>query len=259
MGSSPVVSVIMPAYNAERFIRQAINSVRAQTFEDWELIVVDDCSTDETASVAEGLAHEDNRISVVRNGHNSGVSRTRNRGIDLSKGEFIALLDSDDYWNPKKLDKQLGLIRKEQADIAYCSYAIVDERGNKKANDFIVPSVATFDGTLVQSVMSCSTVLIRRSSLGSQRFSSEVCHEDLALWLDLLRSGCKAVGNEEVLAAYRIVCGSRTSNRFMSAVHRWDLFRNHLHLPLGTCIGLISRYGWFAVRKYLPARDGGRP
>ncbi len=257
MESSPVVSVIMPAYNAERFIKQAINSVQAQTFEDWELIVVDDCSTDGTVSVAEGLAHGDNRISVVRNGHNLGVSRTRNRGIDLSDGEFVALLDSDDYWDPRKLDKQLKLIRKEQADIAYCSYEIVDEQGSKKANDFIVPAIATYAGTLVKSVMSCSTVLIRRSSLGSRRFSSEVCHEDLVLWLDLLKSGCKAVGDEEVLAAYRVVSGSRTSNKLKSAVHRWDLFRRYLHLPLDTCIVLIVRYGWFAVRKYLPARGGG--
>ena len=256
MKPNPIVSVVMPAYNAERFIEQAINSVLSQTFEDWELIIVDDCSTDATMSIIERLTVGDERVSVVRNEHNSGVAKTRNRGLDLCKGEFVALLDSDDYWEPEKLAKQLELVKREQADIGYCSYAIVDGQSNKRANDFIVPPVATFDSTLIQSTMSCSTILIRRSSLGDLRFSNEVYHEDLAMWLELLRNGCRAVGNEEVLAAYRVVSGSRASNKLLSAVHRWDLFRNYLHLPLATCIGLISRYGWLAIRKYLPIRGG---
>lgn len=252
VNSNPTVSVIMPAYNAERFIGQAIESVISQTFKDWELIIVDDCSTDATATIVQEMAASDARILHVQNKCNRGVARTRNRGIDVCRGEFIAMLDSDDYWEPEKLGKQLDLVSSERADIAYCSYAIVDEQGNKRASDFIVPSISTFESTLIQSTMSCSTVLIRRSSLGALRFSDKVYHEDLALWLDLLKKGCRAVGSQEVLATYRIVPGSRASNKIVSAIQRWNLFRNYLHLPLLTCIGLISRYGWLAARKYLP-------
>lgn len=252
MSPLPAVSVIMPAHNTEQFIAQAIESVRSQTFKNWELIVVDDCSTDSTRVIAESLAHEDGRIFVVHNEQNIGVAKTRNRGIDISSGEYIALLDCDDFWNPEKLSVQLSHIQKYNADIAYCSYAIVDEEGNKKACDFIVSPVATFDSTLVQSTMSCSTVLIRRASMGEVRFTDEIYHEDLALWLDLLRSGCTAVGCQEVLASYRIVAGSRASNKFKAAMHRWDLFRNYLHLPFTRCVSLFTQYGWLAVRKYRP-------
>ena len=116
----PLVSVIMPAYNAEKYIGEAIASVRAQTYENWELLILDDGSADRTAEIAQAYAQQDARIQVLRNPQNMGVARTRNRGFDLAQGEWIALLDSDDRWRAQKLEKQLAVARSSDADIVYC-------------------------------------------------------------------------------------------------------------------------------------------
>ena len=127
----PKVSVVMPLYNAEAYIEQAICSVKAQSMEDWELIVIDDGSSDASLEIAQAFAAEDSRIQVLRNKQNMGVSRTRNRGIALSRGEYIALLDSDDVWYPEKLRCQLARMAEEKADFCYSSYAIIGADGRK--------------------------------------------------------------------------------------------------------------------------------
>lgn len=105
--TAPLVSVIMPAYNAEKYIEEAVSSVLSQTYKNWELLILDDCSSDCTAEIAEYFASLDTRIRLLRNPQNMGVAKTRNRGFDIAKGEWIALLDSDDVWHSDKLEKQL--------------------------------------------------------------------------------------------------------------------------------------------------------
>ena len=122
----PLVSVIMPAYNAEKYIGEAIASVCAQTYKNWNLLILDDGSADRTVEIAESYAQQDARIQVLCNPQNMGVARTRNRGFDLAQGEWIALLDSDDRWRAQKLEKQLAVARSSDADIVYCSYAMID-------------------------------------------------------------------------------------------------------------------------------------
>lgn len=125
----PLVSVIMPAYNAEKYIAEAISSVLSQSYTNWQLLILDDCSTDHTAEIAEYFEKADTRIRVLRNPRNMGVAKTRNRGIDMAKGEWVALLDSDDRWHDDKLEKQLVVADSSDADIIYCSYALTDESG----------------------------------------------------------------------------------------------------------------------------------
>lgn len=123
-GRQPLVSVIMPAYNAEKYIGEAIASVCAQTYENWELLILDDGSADRTAEIAQAYAQRDARIRVLRNPQNMGVARTRNRGFDLAQGEWIALLDSDDRWHVQKLEKQLALAVHSGSRLLYTSYAL---------------------------------------------------------------------------------------------------------------------------------------
>ena len=104
--TAPLVSVIMPAYNAEKYIEEAVSSVLSQTYKNWELLILDDCSSDCTAEIAEYFASLDTRIRLLRNPQNMGVAKTRNRGFDIAKGEWIALLDSDDVWHSDKLEKR---------------------------------------------------------------------------------------------------------------------------------------------------------
>lgn len=248
--TSPLISVIMPAYNAGRFIAEAIMSVKDQTYTNWELLVLDDGSTDDTCAVVEKLAAEDPRIKLLPNAQNMGVAKTRNRGFDLCRGEYAALLDSDDRWYPNKLEKQLNLALQAGADVIYCSYGIVDEQGNKRSDDFIVPPTTDFDEFLVSSVISCSTALLSRQVIEKYRFVTDFYHEDLALWLQLLRDGYTARGVEDVLADYRVMSGTRASNKLKSALNRWRIFRKHLKLPLGKSMVSIVRYGMLGLKKY---------
>ena len=156
----PLVSVVMPSYNAENYIKEAIESVLSQSVTDFELLVIDDCSTDGTTKVVNSFAQQDPRVKLLVNEKNLGAGRTRNRGLGLFKGEYILFLDSDDYWEPCLIEKMLARSKESGADIVYCSYSIVDKHGCKLCNDFIVPEETNFEKSLVRSVITCSTVLI---------------------------------------------------------------------------------------------------
>lgn len=247
---APLVSVIMPAYNAEEFIEEAISSVLAQSESDLELIVIDDCSSDDTRKIIKEFAERDGRVRLVVNEHNMGVAKTRNRGLDLFRGDYVALLDSDDYWEPNMLEKMITCARETGADITYCSYAIVDEQGRKLCNDFLVPAATSFRESIVRSVITCSTVLLTARLAKNNRFPTNMYHEDIALWFQILRDGGKARGVPEVLAAYRQRANSRASNKLTCAVRRWPIYRKHLKLPAVQCVWLMIRYAYYGVLKF---------
>ena len=247
----PAVSVIMPAYNMERFIAQAIRSVMAQTMTDWELLVIDDGSSDRTCAIVEELAAKDSRVRLYRNTSNVGVAKTRNRGVDLSRGEFIALLDSDDVWHPDKLEKQLDLARQTGAEIVYCSYSIVGGDGRKVRKDYIVPERTDFDRLLKENVIGCSTVLLRGELIRNHGFEPTYLHEDYVLWLELLREGHSAAGCAEPLTDWRLLTNSRSFDKRKSAKSRWVIYRDYLHLPLGRRIRCFTAYTAAGLKKYV--------
>lgn len=253
---APKVSVLIPAYNAQRYLEQAVHSVLAQTVTDLEILILDDGSQDETARIAQRLAAEDVRIRFYRNGENIGAAGTRNRGITLCRGTYIAFLDSDDFWYPDKLETQLELAEQKDADIVYCSYALVDAEGKQLCQDFLVPETTDFDAMLRKNVLSCSTVLLYRQKLADHHFAPEYEHEDLAMWLELLADGWRAVGSPLVLAAYRIHAGSRTANKLVAAVHRWKIYRAYLKMPLGKSIACFTQYAVNGLHKYQKTEKG---
>ena len=253
--TSPVVSVIMPAYNEERFVEEAIRSVIQQTFTDWELLVLDDCSQDSTCAIVQRIAAEDSRIRLINNEQNMGVAQTRNRGLELCAGQFVALLDSDDVWYPEKLSCQLKLAQETGADVVYCSYGMIDEHDEKICQDFIVPATTDYKDSLIKSVISCSTALLSRSVVDRYRFASGFYHEDLALWLQILRDGYTACGATEVLADYRVIEGTRASNKVRNAVNRWRVYRDYLKLPVLKSTVLLFQYALLGLKKY---RRSGR-
>ncbi len=247
---TPIVSVVMPAYNCEKYIEAAIRSVISQTFTDWELIVLDDGSNDGTRDIIERLAAEDERIRSMPNAKNMGVAKTRNRGIDLCRGRYVALLDSDDVWRRDKLDSQIKKIQVENADLCYCSYAIIDSDGINAKKDYMVPGKIDFTELLKENYIGCSTVLISREVLGEKRFLTDYYHEDYVLWLDLLRCGASAVGCTETLAEWRYVRNSRSFNKKQSAKNRWDIYRNHLKFSRAHSFRLFLVYALRGIRKY---------
>jgi teichuronic acid biosynthesis glycosyltransferase TuaG len=248
---NPAVSVIMPAYNCEKYIEAAIRSVMVQTFRDWELIVLDDGSHDSTREIIERLAKEDCRIRPMPNEKNMGVARTRNRGIDNSRGDYVALLDSDDIWHSDKLGMQIEKMRASCADISYCSYAIIDSEGVRVKKDYTVPETTDFKALLKENYIGCSTVVLSRKVLEERRFLTDYYHEDYVLWLDLLREGVKAVGCTETLAEWRLIRNSRSFDKRRSAAHRWDIYRNHLHFSRAHSLWLLAAYAVNGVKKYL--------
>ena len=177
----PKVTVIMPAYNAARFIEVAVNSVINQTVTDWELLIIDDCSKDETVLYAEALANKDSRITVIKNEENMGVARTRNRGLDMAKGQWVALLDSDDIWHSDKLEKQLELAGKTNADIVYCSYGIVDANGCKAREPYVTIPEVSLEDMLQQNYIGCSTVMLSQNVTDKYRFITDFFHEDYVM------------------------------------------------------------------------------
>ena len=223
--SLPLVSIIMPAFNGEPYIGAAIRSVLAQSYARWELLILDDGSADRTAEIAEAFEKSDPRIRLFRNPKNLGAAQTRNRGFALVQGEWIALLDCDDIWHT---DKHLS--------------------------DFLVPESTDYEAMLRESVLSCSTVLLRRSILAGQRFPTEYYHEDYVFWLELLKAGYRAIACTEVLADYRLVKGSRSSDKRNAAKNRWLIYRRVEKLSIWKSAAVFAVYACHALRKHRRAR-----
>ena len=247
---TPLVTVIMPAYNAGPYIEEAVASVVGQSVQDWELLVIDDCSADDTAQIVARLAQADPRIRLVVNEQNMGVAKTRNRGLELCRGSYVALLDSDDYWKPRFLEKMIARAEETKAEIIYCAYEIVDLEGKPLCNDFLVPPTTSFEDSIVRSVITCSTVLLSGKLARENRFPTDLYHEDIALWFRLLRDGVKAAGVTEILASYRQHADSRSHGKLTSARRRWTIYRKHLGMPFFQTVGVMARYGYYGLKKY---------
>lgn len=246
----PLVSVIMPLYNAERFVSEAIESVLGQTVEGWELFVIDDQSTDRSVDVVRKYCEKDPRITLLQNEKNSGVSVTRNRGIDAARGQYIAFLDSDDVWKPEKLQRQLSLMQEKNADIGYCSYAIIGADGTKAKDDYSVRDRAEFKDILKENYIQCSAMLIRADLVKEIKFRTDFYHEDYILGLDLLRRGCVAVGCTEILLSWRYIESSRSFNKIKSAKNRWLIYRKYLHFSVFKSLYYQTHYMFAGLKKY---------
>lgn len=248
--SNPLITVIMPAYNVAPYIEGSVKSVIDQTYTNWELLILEDRSTDDTYAIAQKLAQSDERIRVIQNEKNSGVAKTRNRGIQMAQGTYIALLDSDDQWYPEKLERQLALIQRENAQISYCSYAMVSEQGEKVHRDYLVPAETDFKKMLLTNVIGCSTVMLQADIAKKHPFDETFYHEDYVLWLTLLKEDCRAVGCTEVLVAYCVRGDSRSAKKFSSAKKRWLIYRKHVKLSFFKSAYYMIRYAIAGLRKY---------
>lgn len=251
MNKQPLVSVVMPVYNAERFLKQAVDSVLNQTYRNIELIMVDDCSRDGSLRIMREYERSDPRVRVVAGERNQGVAHVRNSGIRLAKGDYIALLDSDDVWEKDKLERQIQLSMRENADIAYCSLDFIDETGRSIKKPFIVPEETDYKSMLCRCVFTCSTILVRAELLKAHPFRSDYYHEDFLLWTELMKLPVRAVGDKAVLMHNRQVTGSRSNNKIKAAGHRWKLYRNALGMSLFQSSVVFVKYAlWGAIKYY---------
>ncbi|MHC0552933.1 glycosyltransferase family 2 protein [Salinicoccus sp. CNSTN-B1] len=244
----PTVSVITPAYNAERFIRDAIHSVLDQTYTDWEMIIVDDRSTDRTVDYITAMQQKDARIRLIALEENSGSAVARNTAIENARGRYIAFLDSDDRWLPEKLAHQLRFMQEKDIAFSFTSYERTLEDGTPTGYLSKTPKKVDWDALMKRCVIGCLTVMLDTKKTGEVRMVNIRTRQDYALWLELTRRGFTAYGLNKTLAWYRVVGGSISSNKWKAAKRNWYLFRNIESQSLISTIWYFSHYAMIAVK-----------
>ena len=222
----PKISIVTPAYNCEKYLGEEVESVLRQTWEDWELLIIDDCSKDHTWRVMQELAKKDPRIRIFQNPKNSGAAATRNYGVRQAKGEWIAFLDSDDLWHPKKLEKQMAITeRNSEAVFLFTGSAFIEDDGMTIAHVLHVPQKIGRRKLLGQNVISCSSVLIRRELMLKYPMPEEDgIHEDFATWLAILTKVPYAYAVDEPLLIYRRALVSKSGKKGKSAQMNWQTY-----------------------------------
>jgi len=244
-----LVSIITPAYNSENTIAETIKSVKAQTYENWEMIIINDYSIDKTSSVVKEFSEKDARIRLVEISPNQGVAMARNLAIKKAKGRYIAFLDSDDLWAPDKLLKQIDFMREKGCYFSYTAYEIIDGDGESLNKVVTAPPQQRYKDLLKQNKIACLTVMIDRKEIGDIEMPS-LKHEDFALWLTILNRGYVAYGLDENLAKYRRHEGSLSYNKFESVSWVWKIYRENQNLKVAQSLVCITHFIVRSLVKY---------
>ncbi|XCF06529.1 glycosyltransferase family 2 protein [Tamlana crocina] len=230
--STPLVSVITACYNSEKHISETISSVLNQTYQNWEMLLVDDCSSDNTISIIETLQKSDSRIKLFQLNENSGAAVARNKAINEAKGEFIAFLDSDDKWLPLKLEKQIRFMLHKGYNLTHTAYQWIDESGDSLNKTLNPPQVLSYSDMLYSNKIGCLTAIYNRTKLGKVYMPLIRKRQDYALWLKILKTGEEAHALPEVLSEYRKTNDSMSNNKFDLIKWNWKLLRQVERLPL---------------------------
>ena len=244
-----LVSIITPMYNSGKFIKNTIDSVLNQTYQEWEMIIVDDCSTDISPDIVKYYAETDDRIKYIKTDENKGVSNARNIALKNAKGQYIAFLDSDDIWAYKKLENQIKFMKEKECVISFTSYELINEQNEKLGKIVSVPESIDYKTLLKGNILGCLTVMIDKSKLDFEVKMSGVKHEDYVLWLSILKKGYIAYGIDEVLAKYRKSLTSLSGNKLKSAMWTWNIYRNVENIPIYKSIYYFINYSINGIKK----------
>lgn len=242
------VSIIIPVHNAEKFIGKTIESILNQTYKNWEMLIFNDKSKDNSLKIIKKYSEKDERIKVVDSKENVGVVAARNKLIEIATGEFIAFLDADDYWKQNKLEKQIKFMRKNNALISCTEYTRVTE-DEKEINDIIIKEIITYEDMLKNNYLGCLTVVYNANKLGKRYFKERKKNEDYVLWLEIVKETKIIFGLKENLAFYRVLNNSRSSNKIKVAKDRWEVYRKIERLSLFKSIYYFLQYVIRALKK----------
>ena len=221
-----LVSIITPNFNSEKFISETIKSVLNQTYKNWEMIIVDDVSTDKSIDIITSFCKQDDRIQLHQLPVNSGAAIARNKAIDLAKGNFIAFLDSDDLWLPKKIEFQLNCMLKNNYSLTYTSYEIINEEGNLTNKIIKCKDKLDYNRMLYSNEIGCLTAMYNKNILGKIFMPEIRKRQDYGLWLKILKSEKYAFGLDTVLAQYRDRSQSISNNKVEMLKWNWNLYKN---------------------------------
>jgi len=244
-----LVSIITPSYNSSRFIVECVNSVISQTFQNWEMIVIDDYSNDNSRDIISELSAKDERIKYIFLEENIGAAEARNVAIKQSKGKYIAFLDSDDIWNEDKLENQIAFMNEKDIAFSFTSYQPISEDGKTKYSVIAAPNKMSYHSYLKNTIIGCLTVVIDKEKTGEFQMPNIRSSHDMALWLLIMKRGFSAYGLDESLAYYRIVSTSNTSKKWKAAKEVWDAYRKQEKLNILYSIYCFIGYAFNAIKK----------
>lgn len=242
-----LVSIITPVHNSFSHIEDTINSVLDQTFTNWELILIDDKSADNGLTIIKKFIDQDSRIRLLKNSENRGAAISRNRGIEAANGRFIAFLDSDDIWEPNKLELQLEFMRANKYPFTFTAYRKFKE--NKIIGIQEVPAKVTHQELLKTCSIGCLTAMYDTEALGKVYMPDISRRQDFALWLKILKMTPYAYGLNVPLAKYRLRSNSISGNKFKAATYQWRVYREFEHLTFFEASYYFIHYTFFGVLK----------
>lgn len=248
--NNTLVSIIMPAYNAAPYIHEAINSVRTQTYRQWELLITEDCSTDETRAILKNLTESDSRIKIFYNEKNRGAAASRNHSLSKAEGRYIAFLDADDLWMPDKLKSQLAFMQKNNIAMCYTSYETIEADG-KYRNIVHVPSKTDYIGFLKRPLTCSHTIMFDLSQVDKALLIMPDIKrgQDGATWCQVLKSGITGYGLDLILAKNRKHSDSLSANKVTAIKRAWYSLRKVEQLSVPRAAYYFVFYAFNAVKK----------
>lgn len=250
MNSEPYFSIIIAVYNAEQYIIETLESVYNQTYPDYEVIIINDASTDETFNLIVDYIKDKHKFKCYKNLKNIGVAESRNLGFERATGKFIALLDGDDIWKSNKLKKQYELLKATGVDITYTSYELIDSNSNRLDKIYYTRIKLSYDSLLKENYIGCSSAVIRTCIAKKILMDSNYAHEDYAFWLECLRKKYRGQGLLEPLMKYRILNNSRSHNKLHAAINRWRVIRIREKLSFLKSVYVMICYILNGIEKY---------
>lgn len=246
-----LVSIITPCFNSEKFISRTIESIINQTYSNFELIIIDDCSNDNTVEIIKSFESKDSRIKLVQLEINSGAAIARNRGLEIAKGRFIAFCDCDDIWFENKLEYQINFMLEKFIPISFTSYQLINENGESFNKAINAIDRITHLEYLKNTIIGMSTSMIDTSLVKEFRFENIRTRQDTMLWITLLKRGHVAYGIKEVLVKYTVRSNSISANKFKAASKVWDLYYNMEKMGLFKSSYYFIFYVFNAIKKRL--------
>ncbi len=244
----PETTIITPVYNAEKFLGMTLESIVSQTYTDWEAILVNDNSSDDSLKIAEAFAAQDHRFKIINRLEGGGAAKARNDGIREARGRFIAFLDSDDIWLPNKLEQQISFMKSNNIAFSYTSYKFLTEDGEVKT-EVTAPKSITYSQLLKGNKIACLTAVYDAGKLGKVMMPDILKRQDFALWLKITKTGVVGHGVQIPLAHYRLRRGSISSAKVNTMLYTWRLYREVERLSLIRSSFYISNHLFGAVFK----------
>lgn len=251
MEKQPLVSVITPCHNMEKYVAETVQSVRNQTYSHWEMLIVCEASTDGTVVILRSLAAQDERIKITIKTSHSGIAEARNQAIQQAQGHYLAFLDADDLWYPEKLERQLQFMQDKNIGFSFSSYDLIDETGQHMGKTVKASKDMSYHDYLRNTIIGCSTVMVDTDIVGPVTVPQFRTSEDTATWLDILKKGHVAHAITQPLVSYRIRRKSASSNKLKASYDLWTVYRRHEKIPFFKALRYFCSYAFNAIKKRL--------